>query len=157
LILNLGETICFRKRPIKTKMKKYTPLLLLFCLACKHPTQVPAVHISLINNNTSLKITGIDPVILADINRDTVKAWQSLFTVYRMPADTDMKNYQPVQPGKYLLADSVLVFTPDTPFIKQQTYFMRYYNYAGNKSVWDYIKGKTKAGQLHFTDLIFKQ
>jgi len=138
-------------------MKKYTWFLLLFCLGCTYQTPVPAVRISLVNNKQSLKITGIDPVIMHDINRDSVSAWQSLFAVYRMPADTELKNYQPVQPGKYQLADSVLVFTPDTPFIKQQTYFIRYYNYAGNKSVWDYIKGKTKAGQLHFTDLIFKQ
>jgi len=142
---------------LQNKMKKYTSLLLLLCLGCQHQTPVPAVRISLVNNNQSLKITGIDPVIMHDINRDSVSAWQSLFAVYRMPADTDLKNYQPVQPGKYLLTDSVLVFTPDTPFTKQQTYFMRYYNYAGNKSVWDYIKGKTKVGQLHFTDLIFKQ
>jgi hypothetical protein len=138
-------------------MKKYIGFLLLICLGCRPEKPAAIIHISLINNKQSLKITGINPLIMNDINRDTVSAWQSLFAVYRMPADTELKNYQPIQPGKYLLADNVLVFTPDTPFTKQKTYFMRYYDYAGNKSVWDYIKGKTKAGQLHFTDLIFKQ
>jgi hypothetical protein len=138
-------------------MKKYLGLLLLICLGCQSKTPVPTIHISLVNNEQSLKITGIDPVIMSDINRDTISAWQSLFAVYKLPADTDMKDYQPLQPGKYQLKNNTLEFTPDTPFVKQQTYFMRYYNYAGNKSIWDYIRGKTKKGQLHFSDLIFKQ
>jgi len=98
----------------------------------------------------------MDPVILNDIDRDTVKNWQSLFAIYRLPADTDVKDYQPVQPGKYQLKDSAIIFTPDTSFIKRQTYFIRFYNYAGNKSIWDYVQGKTTKGQLHYTDLIFK-
>ncbi len=80
-----------------------------------------------------------------------------MFAIYRLPADTDMKDYQPTQPGKYLLKDSALVFTPDTPFIKQQSYFVRYYNYADNTTIWDYLRHKTTKGQLHYTDLIFKQ
>lgn len=138
-------------------MKNYAWVLLLICLGCKHEEPATAVHISLINNSQSLKITGIDPVIMNDINRDTANRWQSLFAIFRLPADTDMKDYQPIQPGRYQLKDSVLVFTPDTPFVKQQTYFVRYYNYAGNKSIWDYVQGKTTKGQLHYTDLIFKQ
>lgn len=137
-------------------MKKLWLLILTICMGCIAKVPAPAIHISLANN-TALKITGISREIMQDINRDTAQNWQSLFAIYRMPADTDVKNYQPIQPGKYLLQDSTLVFTPDTPFIKQQTYFMRYYNYAGNKSIWDYITGKTTKGQLHYTDLIFKQ
>jgi hypothetical protein len=139
------------------KWIKYGALLLIFCFGCSHNQPATPVHISLTDSNRSLKITGLDPVILNDINRDTVKNWQNLFAIYRLPADTDAKAYQPIQPGKYQLKDSAVVFTPDTPFIKQQTYFMRYYNYAGNKSIWDYIRGKTTKGQLHYTDLIFKQ
>jgi hypothetical protein len=137
-------------------MKKLWPLLLCFCLGCHTESTKPPIKIGFANNNTSLKITGIDPVIMQDINRDTVNAWQSLFAIYRMPADTDMKDYQPAQPGKYLLKGSAVVFTPDTAFTKRQAYFLRYYNYAGNKSIWDYIEGKTSAGQLHYTDLTFK-
>ncbi|MGF7081231.1 hypothetical protein [Mucilaginibacter sp. UYCu711] len=136
---------------------KYGVLLLAFCFGCRPTPSATLVHISLTDSNKSLKITGIDPLILNDINRDTIKNWQSLFAIYRLPADTDAKDYQPIQPGQYQLKDSAVVFTPDTAFVKQQTYFMRYYNYAGNKSIWDYIRGKTTKGQLHYTDLIFKQ
>jgi hypothetical protein len=135
---------------------KYGALLLLFCFGCKPSTPAPPVHISLTDSHRALKITGIDPVILNDINRDSVKNWQSLFAVFRLPADTDLKDYQPIQPGQYVLKDSALVFTPDTAFAQQQAYFLRYYNYAGNKSIWDYVRGKTTKGQLHYIDLIFK-
>ena len=138
-------------------MKRLWLILLPLCIGCTSATRKTVIHINLINNNQSLKITGIDPVIMNDINRDTLSDWQSLFPVYRMPTDTDMKDYQPKQPGKYLLKDSALVFTPDTPFTKQQLYFLRYYNYEGNKTIWDYVKGKTQLGQLHYSDLIFKQ
>lgn len=138
-------------------MKKLWLLVICVCLGCAQSNPKIAIHISLINNKQSLKITGIDKAIMQDINRDTVNSWQSLFAIYKMPLDTDVKNYQPAQPGKYLLADSALVFTPDTPFTRQQTYFVRYYNYTGNKSIWDYAKGKTQLGKLHYIDLIFKQ
>jgi hypothetical protein len=138
-------------------MKKYGWLLLLFCWGCTHETSAPAVHISLTNNNHSLNIIGINPIILNDINRDSVKSWQSLFAIYKLPTDTDLKEYQPIQPGQYQLKDSAVVFTPDTAFSKQQAYFLRYYNYADSKTIWDYIRGKTTKGQLHYTDLIFKQ
>ncbi len=138
-------------------MKRYFIFIVLLSFGCSHKQPVTTIQIILTDSNKSLKITGIDPVILNDINRDPVKNWQSLFAIYRLPADTDAKDYQPIQPGQYQLKDSAVIFTPDTPFIKQQTYFMRYYNYAGNKSIWDYVRGKTTKGQLHYTDLIFKQ
>ncbi len=76
--------------------------------------------------------------------------------VYKMPADTALKDYQPIQPGRYVVKNGALFFTPDTPFVWQQIYFVRYYNYSGNKTIWDYLRGKTTKGQLHYTDLIFK-
>lgn len=139
------------------KMRKLLLFVSIVCISCAPKSSTTAIHINLVNNNQSLKIAGIDPVILNDINRDTLKNWQSLFAIYRLPADTDMKDYQPIQPGKYLIKDSALVFTPDTPFIKQQSYFVRYYNYADNNTIWDYLRHKTTKGQLHYTDLIFKQ
>lgn len=125
-------------------------------LGCKNEVRQPIVYLNLVDSNRSLKITGIDSLILNDIDRDTAKSWQSLFAISRLPADANLKDYQPTQPGKYRVSKGSVIFTPDTPFVKQQTYFLRYYNYAGNKSVWDYIRGRTKPGQLHYTDLIFK-
>jgi hypothetical protein len=139
-------------------MKKISSLLLLlFALACKQKERSPQMHITLVNNNKSLQIRGLDYLILKEIAADTSKHWESLFAVYRMPADTDLKEYQPLQPGKYLMQDSALVFTPDTPFIKNQPYFLRYYQYGGNNNVWDFVKGKKRPGKMRFTDLIFKQ
>ena len=93
---------------------------------------------------------------MQDINRDTASNWQSLFAIYRMPADTDMKDYQPIQPGSYQLKNNDLVFTPDTAFKAQQIYFVRYYNFTEHKGLIDYIKGKTQIGKIDYTDLTFK-
>ncbi|MFD2864564.1 hypothetical protein ACFSYC_07655 [Mucilaginibacter antarcticus] len=122
---------------------------------CNPQPVVNAIQVKYADNH-AVTITGIDAAILNDIDRDSVKNWQSLLAIYRMPADTDMKDYQPIQPGKYLVKDGGLVFTPDTAFTAQQVYFARFYNYSGNKTLWQYIKGNTSKGQLHYTDLIFK-
>ncbi len=138
------------------KLSYIIPLLLtLACTPAKHPA---AVKLSLINNGQSIQFKGLDYVVMQDIARDSDKnVWQNLVPVYRMPADTDMKNYQPVQPGRYQLKDSAVVFTPDTPFIKGQTYFVRNYRLGEGATLMDYIKGHSQPGKVHFIDLIFKQ
>ncbi|MEO6849253.1 MAG: hypothetical protein ABI203_11290 [Mucilaginibacter sp.] len=73
-----------------------------------------------------------------------------------MPADTDLKDYQPAQPGQYLLKDDAVVFRPDTPFKKGQVYFLRYYQYDKNENVWQYVKHRKRPGTAVYTDLIFK-
>jgi len=125
---------------------------------CAHKSAAPVIHITLINNQQSLQLTGLDAAILAEIGRDSsIAAWQSLVPVYRMPVDTDMKDYQKPQPGKYDVKDSVVVFTPDTPFLKQQTYFVRYYLFEQHNTTMDYLNSDKKIGEQQHMDLIFKQ
>jgi hypothetical protein len=139
-------------------MKKYIVVLLLMCLGCTSQPKTATIKITLTDGNRSLKVTGINDDILQEINRDSVTTgWQSLIPVYRMPADTDMKDYQTPQPGKYKVEANAVVFTPDTPFIKQQTYFVRFYRYSEGNNALDYIKQHKKLGEIPYTDLIFKQ
>jgi hypothetical protein len=97
--------------------------------------------------------------MIQSLNSDSVSSsvWQSLIPVYKMPADTDLKDYQPVQPGKYTVQDSIVIFTPDTPLKKGQAYFVRYYHYDKGSSLWDHIKDHQKLSSQQYTDLIFKQ
>ena len=60
-----------------------------------------------------------------------------------------------MQHGRYVLKDSAVIFTPDTAFVKGQTYFMRYYQFKG-ENVWDFIKGKKRLGEVQFMDLVVK-
>jgi hypothetical protein len=109
------------------------------------------------DSGRSVKFTGMDYAIISEIGRDTIQAaWKGLIPVFRMPADTDLMDFQPVQPGVYKLKDSSVVFTPDTPFNKGERYFMRYYRFDDSHSVWDYIKGKKKLNETSHTDLIFR-
>lgn len=141
----------------KTMKQTRFLIIILTCLGCQTKIRQPVIQVSLINNGSSLKIAGISSLIMQDISRDSVSNWQALAPVYRMPADTDLKNYQPAQPGLYQIKDNAVVFTPDTPFVKQQTYFLRYYNYESDDNLWNYIKGKKHPGKLRFSDLIFKR
>ncbi len=103
-----------------------------------------------------LKISGPEEAVLGEIQRDS-GAWQNLFPVYRMPADTDMKDFQRPQPGAYHLSGAAIVFTPDTPFIKGQTYFLRCYQFGEGKSNWDILKSGKKLGRQAYIDLTFKK
>jgi hypothetical protein len=139
-------------------MKHLICVLILFCFGCTSKTKTLLVNVTLTNNNQSVKITGLDNEIMADINRDnTTGIWQTLFPVYRMPPDTDMKDFQRPQPGSYKATGTEIVFTPDTPFLKGQTYFLRYYQFGDGKSTWGLIKQKQKLGSQQYTDLTFKK
>ncbi|MDB5132314.1 MAG: hypothetical protein JWR02_2063 [Mucilaginibacter sp.] len=137
--------------------KKPVWIFLVLCFGCSHKPQLPAVKVTLVDNGRSVKFTGLDYAVISEISRDsTAGLWQGLIPVYHMPADTDLEDYQPVQPGKYELKDRAIVFTPDTPFVKGHTYFMRYYQFDGGEDIPDFIKGKKKLGRPHYIDLIFK-
>jgi len=139
-------------------MRKFVFVVLLMALGCKHKDKVPGIFITLTDSSKHLKITSLDYAIMQDINRDTTtNIWQNLIQVYRMPADTDMKDYQPIQPGKYVVSDSLVIFIPDTPFHPHQTYFMRYYQYDKGSNALDYIQNHQKPGKKQYRDLIFKQ
>jgi hypothetical protein len=138
-------------------MKRTTMFFLLVCFGCGHQAKMPIAHISLVNNDSAVEFSGIDASIMGEIGRDTASnVWQNLLPVYRMPADTDMKDYQPIQHGLYQIKDSSVVFTPDTPFAKGHIYFMRYYQFAGGDDTWEIIKGKKKLRGLRYVDLVFK-
>jgi hypothetical protein len=136
-------------------MKRCLWFLPLLFAACSHSAKT-TVHIRLDGNKLIIEFTGLDPSVTGEIQRDS-GAWQNIFPIYRMPADTDMKDYQRPQPGRYRLSRNVLTFTPDTAFIKGQTYFLRDYEYGEGKSTWDLFKHKQKLGSLAYIDLSFKK
>lgn len=127
-------------------------------MACTPAKPRLNIRIALTNNKQSLQFSGLDAAIMGEISRDsTGNGWLGLVPVYRMPVDTDLKTFQPEQPGKYQVADSTLIFTPDTPFAKGQTYFVRWHHLDDNARPADFLKGKRQLGHNQFTDLIFKQ
>ena len=138
-------------------MKRWAYILLLFSIGCTQKPDKINITISLTDSNRAIKISGLDKSIITEISRDTSNyAWQSLFSVYKMPVDSDLKDYQKAQPGNYKVEDSVVVFIPDTSFKKGQVYFLRYYQYDEQVSGWQYISGKKRPGSLSYKDLVFK-
>lgn len=139
-------------------MKKLLWLLVFINWGCTaNKDNNNAVQVSFENNKQAVRISGLDNAVMHEINRDSAGGnWQSLLPVYRMPADTDLKNYQPVQPGTYQIKDNAVIFTPDTPFMAHQTYFVRYYKFDAGNKVNDFIMGHNRPGSLHYSDLIIK-
>ena len=131
-------------------------LLIIFCWGCTHQAPKINIAINLTDSNHAVSIKGFDKMIIVDIARDTANgAWLSLLPVYKMPIDTDMKDFQKAQPGKYVVKDSLVIFKPDTPFRKGQVYFLRCYQYAQGANAWQYIGDKKRLGSLSYKDLIF--
>lgn len=137
-------------------MKRLVFLFFVLCIGCVRKEAVQ-IKVALTDGGRSVKFTGLDYAILAEITRDSSKEiWQALIPVYQMPADTDLKSYQPAQPGSYQLKDRSIVFTPDTPFVKGRAYFMRYYRFENDNSMIDYVRGRKKLGRVPYTDLVFQ-
>jgi len=135
-------------------MKKFCLVLFVVCVGCSKPEPV-LVKTELVSPGTTLKITGPNSTILNDIVRGDSIGLNVLFPVYIMPVDTGMKDFQEPQPGKYRLKGGEVFFTPDTPFKKKKTYFLRYYSYALSGDVWEIIKNKRPKGKPPYTDYTF--
>jgi hypothetical protein len=131
-------------------------LMLIFCLGCTRPSKIN-IAIALIDSNKSLKISGFDKEVINDIAQNSAdSAWQALLPVYKMPLDTDMKDFQNAQPGKYEVKDSLVVFTPDTPFRKGQVYFLRSFDYNQARDAWAFVREQKQKGSIGHKDLLFK-
>jgi hypothetical protein len=129
---------------------------ILFSACATHSSQIN-ISATLTHGNHSLKISGFDKMIIDDISQDTSsEAWQSLLPIYKMPVDTDMKDFQDAQPGNYKVSGNEVVFTPDTPFRKGQVYFLRAFDYSGAKNAWDFIRQQKGKGSAGHKDLLFK-
>ena len=138
-------------------MKKITLLLISMVLWGCSTSPGRKITIGFTVDHHALKISGLDKAIIAEIGRDSSnEAWQSLLAVYKMPKDTDLKDYQARQPGVYKVVDSLVIFTPDTAFAQGQIYFLRYYQHKEHTSAWEYIKDKKRPGSLSYKDLVFK-
>jgi hypothetical protein len=115
------------------------------------------VNIRLSTDSQTVYISGLEYAILHDLKADTLnnQGLQSLFAVYRMPADTDMKDLQKHQPGKYTVTDTAIIFKPDAAFAKHRQYFVRYYGGPVANSQTEVFQSKAKLEGQHFKEVIF--
>jgi len=129
----------------------------LVALGCSNHKPGLNVRVALTDSDHSVTISGFDKEIINDIAQNSAdSAWQALLPIYKMPADTDMKDFQSAQPGKYSVKDSLVVFTPDTPFRKGQVYFLRSFDYSQAKDAWAFVREQKQKGSIGHKDLLFK-
>lgn len=137
-------------------MKKSACLLFLYFCSCTSGRHTP-ISVRVVDPHT-VAFSHIDYNLLANLQRDTLTTdqWQRLLPVYRMPADTDMKDFSNPQPGKYRIKDSLVIFTPDTPLHKNTAYFARYYQYNNTGDAWKILKTKWKTRTPQYTECVFR-
>jgi hypothetical protein len=128
--------------------------LIILLSACSPRPVKQQVKIVLKPQGLYVLATGIEPAMLAEMGRDS-GSLQTLMPVFRMPKDTDLKNYQQPQPGVYRVEGNAVVFSPDTPFTAGHTYFLRFYDFSEAKSAADMIRQGRKLGSKIYTDLSF--
>lgn len=107
-------------------------LFALLLFRCKNllKDKTKRVSFGLSPDSGMVEVRGLDYAILHDLQTDSASEvnLKSLFPVYRMPQDTDMKDLVKALAGKYSVGDSTLTFKPDTPFKKHCQYFARFYS-----------------------------
>jgi hypothetical protein len=137
-------------------MKKTVWLLCFILAGCAKKPAQQQLSVRVVGTNEA-KFAGIDYNILSNLSQDSLglAQWQAILPVYKMPADTDMMDFMPPQPGKYKLVKDALVFVADTPFQKNTKYFARYYQLHDNSNAWDLMKGKWKNGAPKYTECVF--
>jgi hypothetical protein len=130
------------------------------CAGCRSASisENDNTRIGLSKDSQTVFVSGLDYSVLQELKKDSLplEAFQRLFPVYRMPADTDMKDYQNEQPGIYQITDSLITFKPDTAFKKHQTYFARFYGHSTGNTPAKLAQGKGNLKAPKFTEEIFK-
>lgn len=134
---------------------------ILLCAACKAPSarQNANVRICLSSDSQSVYVSGLEYSVLQELKKEslTPDMWKSILPVYRMPGDTDLKDDQPEQPGTYQVKGTVIMFKPDTAFIKHEQYYVRFYgNSEPPLSWWKLIRGKANLRGTAYTEVMFK-
>ncbi|WP_448701022.1 hypothetical protein ACFGVR_02940 [Mucilaginibacter sp. AW1-3] len=130
------------------------------CLGCHSAavTEHDKSRIALSKDSQMVVVSGLDYAVLQELKKDSLppEAFKTLFPVYRMPADTDMKNDQNEQPGVYQITDSLITFKPDTAFKKSQTYFARFYGHSTGNTPGKLAQGQGNLKAPKFTEVVFK-
>lgn len=138
-------------------MKKILLPLLLILAACRDK---PATTVNIVTDKAQgiVKAEGLPVYTLNGLKRDSlpVEAWQNLFPVCAMPADTDLRNLQLPLKGKYAITNTAITFKPDTPFASGKIYFARYYFYDERITGLDLALHRREMGKATYTELIFK-
>jgi hypothetical protein len=138
-------------------MKKLLYIVMLFCFGCAGKKDNIVVTVKPAANGT-IQISGLPADMLYQLNQDTIAdRWYTLMPVFKMPADADLVDDQPEQPGTYTVTGNTVLYKPDTAFTNGSQYFLRFYHIEKGNSVWDMIgKNKVRPGSHTYTDVIFK-
>jgi len=115
------------------KFVKYliVPVFILLLTSCSNTNKAPVIMFS--EDSTSILIKNIDEASLYELKKDN-KAHpgiQSIISVMLIPNETDSLQDERSISGSTIIQDNIVVFKPELPFIKNETYLVE--SYIGSK------------------------
>ncbi len=97
-----------------------------FLLASCTSTNTKPVSVNFNTDSSKIVISNINAVALLQIksNINSYASYQNLVTVLQIPPQNDTISLEKECPGKLSLNNTALIFTPNTPFVKGNTYLI---------------------------------
>ncbi len=106
---------------------KLTPIVICTCLffSCKN-TENKALQINFSKDSSTILISNIESAALLQLknNLKTDTMYQKLVDVLETPAEDDSVSMERAYPGKLSMVEDIVVFTPDSPFLRGKSYLV---------------------------------
>jgi hypothetical protein len=125
--------------------------------SCKY-TDNKALQIKFSADSSSILISNIESAALLQLknNIKTDTMYQKLVSVLITPADDDSVTMEREWPGKLLMKDDKVVFTPDSPFLRGKTYLVETQLNMSFGDIEQVIKGQMNTG-MKFQQQVLKR
>ncbi len=125
--------------------------------ACKN-TDNKKLQIKFSADSSAISISNIESAALLKLknNIKTDTMYQRLVSVLITPADDDSLSMEREWPGKLMVKDDNVVFTPDSPFQKGKTYLIETKLNMSFGDIEQVIKGQMKTG-MNFQQQVLKR
>lgn len=136
---------------------------MLLAAACREKTSDLSsgirVQMNLSADSSAVELHHVRPDVLEYLQSDSLslKEWQSFFSVYPVPSDPEMRDFQPSLPGLYSVRDSTIVFIPEKQFEKDSLYFARCYSRQIMVEPSDLVMGRKLSAEAEFVEFEFKR
>ncbi len=138
---------------------KLTPIIICVCLwfSCKN-TANKSLVIKFSTDSSTVLISNIESAALLQLknNIKTDTMYQKLVSVLATPADDDSTSMEREWPGKLTMKEDIVVFKPDSPFLKGKTYLVETQLNMSFGDIDQVIKGKMRT-TMNFQQQLLKR
>lgn len=126
------------------------------CSQNKQHAKAAAIRFELNADSSQIVLTGLDQSVLRSFKSDSLDtpALARIFTIVVQAENDELRGFEKPLPGKYMIGNHQLVYTPDSVFTKGLTYRadLRLPSYYNAKDV---FKNKALPGKMQLETHVF--